>query len=290
MTPNRSLIPARKPPQPRLAEGAYSKWSRGVINLWGHLAESLAERSRTEYVSREDIVKTWNGLLGTLSLPAVLARVSALITRGQASYWRSILKTLPPAYDARELRRAWVQENTALWDKLGSELADRLAEALAQPRTDAKSVAVTRAVNKARKENVALISGLDVKQTLQLGSVFKSAQAQGVRHETLIEQVQQITGYGQSRSRLIARDQTTKHNAAVQEAQARAAGITEYTWVCVRDEATRKMHKALDGTVHRYDQPPVTNPQGDRNNPGEDYQCRCSAMPVISLFAGLSDE
>jgi uncharacterized protein with gpF-like domain len=50
------------------------------------------------------------------------------------------------------------------------------------------------------------------------------------------------------------------------------------------------MHRALEGTVHSYNDPPVTNKQGDRNHPGGDYQCACQAEPVIDLFAGLSDD
>ncbi len=261
-----------------------------MITLWQAKALELTERSRTEFVTRAEIDTAWGELVRGAGLASTLARVSTEIGRTQATYMRSLLKRPAPGYDAGNMRREWLRENFELWDKLGAELAGRLADALAQPRLDAKPAGITRAVNKARKANVALVGGLDVRQTLKLGEALKAGQEQGVRHETLIETVQQITGYGGSRARLIARDQTMKYNASVQQAQARAAGITQYRWRVVRDEATRSFHKRLDGTLHTWNDPPVTNAQGDRNHPGQDFQCRCSAEPVIDLFAGLSDE
>ncbi len=283
------LVVGKRPPAPRAQEAAYVRWSQGVLAIWAHTARDLLERSRTELVTRADITRAWEQLVSSAGLGAVLVRISGELTNVNRQYFRRTLKTVPPQPDTRHAREAFVRENVELWANLGNELADRLAQALAQTREDAKPAGVTRAVNKARKANVGLVSGLDVRQTLKLGEALKSGQEQGVRHETLIEQVQQITGYGESRSRLIARDQTVKHNAAVQQAQARAAGVTRYRWICVQNEATRPFHKKLNGTVHSYDNPPVTNKQGDRNNPGEDYQCRCTAAPIIDLFAGLSD-
>jgi SPP1 gp7 family putative phage head morphogenesis protein len=282
-----SLIPARRPPEPRAAEARYLRWSKGVMHLWAGLVQGFADKPVAP--TREEVARAWRDLLHVSGLTGVLSLVSREIEKSNATYFRSVLKTNPPRPDPAYARAAWVSENVALWNKLGDELVERLLETLRAPRVDAKA-SVTRAVNAARKANVGLVSGLDVKQTLSLGKLLKAGQEQGVRHETLIESVQAITGYGESRARLIARDQTVKHNAAVLEAQARAAGVTRYRWVTVKDEATRPMHKALDGQTFSFSDPPVTNKQGDRNNPGGDYQCRCSAMVVIDLFAGLSDE
>ena len=43
----------------------------------------------------------------------------------------------------------------------------------------------------------------------------------------------------------------------------------------------REMHKALAGKVFSWDDPPITNEKGDRNNPGQDYGCRCYARPIV---------
>lgn len=282
-----SLIPARRPPEPRAAEAEYMRWSKSVMGLWAGVVQGFADRPVPP--SRDEILDAWRSLLSSAHLTAALTRMSLSIEKANGTYFRSVLRTTPPRPDPAYARGVWISENVSLWIKLGGELADRLLEVLRAPRVDAAR-SVARAVNAARKQNVGLVSGLDVKQTLSLGKLLKAGQEQGVRHETLVQSVQGITGFGESRARLIARDQTVKHNAAVVEAQARAAGITRYRWVTVKDEATRPMHKALDGKTFSFGDPPVTNKQGDRNNPGEDYQCRCQAMVVIDLFAGLSDD
>lgn len=258
------------------------------MSLWAGHVQAFADRPVAP--TREEVLAAWRALLGSAHLTAALTRMSLSIEKANGTYFRSVLKTTPPRPDPAYARGVWISENVQLWNKLGGELADRLLEVLRAVRVDAKPASITRAVNAARKQNVGLVSGLDVKQTLELGKLLKAGQEQGVRHETLIESVQSVTGFGESRARLIARDQTVKHNAAVVEAQARAAGITRYRWVTVKDEAVRTMHKALDGQTFSFGEPPITNKQGDRNNPGEDYQCRCQAMIVIDLFAGLSDE
>jgi len=166
---------------------------------------------------------------------------------------------------------------------VGREQIEKIMASLAQPRADAGADPSTR------RSNVDLITGINEKQRARLVGLLEPAQRTGVRHEDLIKEIQDIVGTGKSRATLIARDQTVKHNAATQQAQAKAAGITRYRWRITRDEATRPMHRALDGKEFSYDQPPVTNKNGDRNHPGEDYQCRCQAEPVIDLFAGLDD-
>jgi SPP1 gp7 family putative phage head morphogenesis protein len=123
----------------------------------------------------------------------------------------------------------------------------------------------------------------------QLNSVLSDANARGLRHEEIAKTIQATTGASKKRSKLIARDQTLKYNASVQKAQAQAAGISKYTWSTSKDAAVRPMHKALEGKQFSYDDPPVTNEDGDRNNPGEDYNCRCNAIPVIDLFADLDE-
>ena len=74
------------------------------------------------------------------------------------------------------------------------------------------------------------------------------------------------------------------HRALAEATRAKHAslGIERYTWISSRDQRVRRRHRELDKTVHRWDDPPVSNPDtGRRAHPGEDYGCRCTASPVI---------
>ncbi|WP_199262515.1 minor capsid protein [Paracoccus binzhouensis] len=54
------------------------------------------------------------------------------------------------------------------------------------------------------------------------------------------------------------------------------AGTTaRYVWRCQGDDRVRMTHRANDGRVFAWDDPPTTGP------PGEDYNCRCEAVPYI---------
>lgn len=136
-----------------------------------------------------------------------------------------------------------------------------------------------------RVENLQLIKDVGTEQVQQLNTLFSRAQQTGQRHEELISQVQERLGVGLSRAKLIARDQTTKFNSTVQLAQAKAAGIEEFIWTTSKDASVRPSHKALDGRTFRYDSPPIVD--GEPALPGQPIQCRCQAIPKVSLFEGL---
>jgi SPP1 gp7 family putative phage head morphogenesis protein len=140
-----------------------------------------------------------------------------------------------------------------------------------------------------RRRNVDLIKNAGHDMVADLNTTLAEANARGARHEEIARTIQERTDVGESRAKLIARDQTLKYNSSVHTAQAAAAGVTEFTWSTSHDGAVRPTHAHLDGQRFRYDDPPVTNDDGDRNLPGEDYQCRCVAIPVIDLFDGIED-
>ena len=94
--------------------------------------------------------------------------------------------------------------------------------------------------------------------------------------------VMERLGVAERHAQFIARDQIAKLNGRITEATQVAAGVTEYTWRAVHDQRTRPDHAALDGTTHRWDDPPVVDQRtGRREHPGGDYQCRCFARPII---------
>jgi SPP1 gp7 family putative phage head morphogenesis protein len=59
-----------------------------------------------------------------------------------------------------------------------------------------------------------------------------------------------------------------------------ALGIERYKWVTRGDGRVRQSHRRLSGTIQRWDRPPRISP-GRRGHPGDDYNCRCIAVPVM---------
>ena len=151
-------------------------------------------------------------------------------------------------------------------------------------RTDAPS-SVESELAEALFYNVRLIRTIAPTLLDQVQETVGEGYRAGLRVEDLSKQIAERFGVAESRANLIARDQTGKLNAKLTETRNREVGATRYVWQISGspegDGRVRDMHAELDGQTFRYDDPPVTNLQGDRNNPGEDYQCRCSALPVL---------
>lgn len=135
------------------------------------------------------------------------------------------------------------------------------------------------------RDNVALITSIAPTALTQVQEVIGEGFRSGLRVEDLAKRIEERFGVAESRATLIARDQVGKLQGQLTEARNREIGATSYVWQVSGapdgDERVRDMHRELQGQTFRYDDPPVTNPQGDRNNPGEDFQCRCNALPVL---------
>lgn len=136
------------------------------------------------------------------------------------------------------------------------------------------------------RENVDLITSIPMQQLDQVERVISEGVSAGTRVETIRKQVEERFQVSESRAELIARDQVGKINAGLNQVRQENIGVTSYTWQSSNDERVRPRHAELDGTKHRWDDPPITNDQGDRNHPGEDYQCRCNSVADID---GLLD-
>jgi len=145
--------------------------------------------------------------------------------------------------------------------------------------TESRSVKL--ALARFERENVALIRSIATDILPDVRKVVRAAHRAGTRPKDLAALLVERTGVAQSRADLIARDQTLKANSALTQIRHKEAGVERYAWGTSRDERVRDMHAALEGRIFEWSDPPITNEQGDRNGPGEDYQCRCVAIPVF---------
>jgi SPP1 gp7 family putative phage head morphogenesis protein len=130
--------------------------------------------------------------------------------------------------------------------------------------------------------NARLITVMGDEVIQDLAARLRDEWARGARWEEIRALVQDRLGVGRSRAELIARDQVLKLNADLTAERHRAVGVTKYRWSSSRDERVRASHRALDGTTQSWANPPIVDPRtGRRDHPGQDYQCRCVAMPVF---------
>jgi SPP1 gp7 family putative phage head morphogenesis protein len=243
----RELAPA----EPRIERALYIRWVNAVFTLWQH---KVADRLD---LSRQDGQRTD-------ATPRILLDID-WDTLVDESGLKDVLDKIARSMNGRT-----------------SSYFEKILRTNPPPIGD-----IAQRIAAFRKANIELVKNAGHDMVADLNETLADANAKGERHEVIAKRIQERTGVGASRAKLIARDQTLKYNASVQQAQAEAAGVNEYTWSTSHDGAVRPMHKALEGKRFSYDDPPVTNEDGDRNAPGEDYNCRCVAVPYISLFEGI---
>lgn len=122
------------------------------------------------------------------------------------------------------------------------------------------------------------------KEIVELREKIERNVMKGNRYERMISTIRKSYGVSQNKAKFLARQETGLMMAQFKSARYQAADVNEYIWTCVLgspNHPVRPMHKDLDGKIFRFDKPPITAEDGRRNNPGEDYNCRCMARPIV---------
>jgi len=131
-------------------------------------------------------------------------------------------------------------------------------------------------------DNAKLIEDIPNKTIRQIQKLVVDALMSGKNQEDMTDDIKTImedrTDVTDSRARLIARDQVAKLNGRFTQERQTDAGIDSYVWRTMEDERVRETHDAVDGQTFAWSAPPE---ETDNNHPGEDYQCRCYAEPVL---------
>ena len=103
--------------------------------------------------------------------------------------------------------------------------------------------------------------------------------------------IQKQLGTSKSYARMLARDQLGTLNSQIMQEEQKSMGCTKYKWKTKHDSRVRESHAELDGKIFSWDNPPemwIITKSGRRSSgrfchPGEDYQCRCVAVPVFDV-------
>lgn len=133
-------------------------------------------------------------------------------------------------------------------------------------------------------ENVNLISTLPDESLDEMQSIVEEGFLEGKSNRDIVKDIQERYGASRNKARFWAVDQLAKLNASIAQQQQTECGVEEYEWSSSRDARVRDRHRELDGTVQRWDTPPIVDEKtGRRAHPGEDYRCRCVAIPIFKF-------
>jgi len=84
-----------------------------------------------------------------------------------------------------------------------------------------------------------------------------------------------------ARAELIARTETARTASVLTQARAQHIGAEQYIWKTAGDWKVRPSHKKLNNTVQRWDEPPLSDPPDYHAHPGQIFNCRCVALPIV---------
>jgi SPP1 gp7 family putative phage head morphogenesis protein len=105
----------------------------------------------------------------------------------------------------------------------------------------------------------------------------------GARTDKLARLIEARWGVSKRKAKFLADQETSLLVSNYREQTYKRIGVSRYMWSTARDERVRPEHRALDGKIFAFDQPPPSGPHGEHQNPGEPYGCRCTAVPILEL-------
>lgn len=118
----------------------------------------------------------------------------------------------------------------------------------------------------------------------RLRSKVSDQVAKGFRADETSKVIQAEFGVTKNKAKFLARQETSLLVSAYREQKYTAAGYNEYIWTTSHDERVRQSHKDLNGRKFAWTSPPVVDPAtGRKGHPGQDFNCRCIAIPVIRI-------
>lgn len=152
-----------------------------------------------------------------------------------------------------------------------------------------------RKISEEWQDNLQIkIKDFTEEQILELRQRVRACYFSGNRYGSLIGVIRDSYGVSDRKAEFLARQETNLLTAAYQGNKYVEAGFPHYLWRAVAGTAehpTRKRHQELSrmsdrGITFAWADPPWTTEEGEPkryNNPGQDYNCRCTAIPVAAV-------
>lgn len=221
-----------------------------------------------------------------ISLSQFPPEIRDALARGSAAEQEAINKMQAKAKElasqaiivpaAEELSRSTLQDLHKQFEKLTPEDLQIPVEMNAE---------MEEKVRREYTESIHLnINNLSQEMTERLRYRVEQAVGQGMRASDLKEILMAEYGISQNRAKFIARQETSNFVAAYRQVRYEDAGLNEYQWSDSNDPKVRHDHRELNGRIFRWDDPPIVDKAtGRRANPGQDYGCRCRALPVYRV-------
>lgn len=123
-------------------------------------------------------------------------------------------------------------------------------------------------------ENLRLIKSIPTQYVSDLQGKITRAINEGQKATDLVDTIKATYDQPVNRAELIAQDQVGKLHSQLVEERMRFIGVKEYKWRGILDARERPEHRAREGKVFSWDNPPYDG------HPGVPIRCRCYPEPI----------
>lgn len=140
-------------------------------------------------------------------------------------------------------------------------------------------------------ENIQKIKSIPNDTLGSMQKIILDGFREGKTITAIQKEIQKEYSVTRRKAQLLARDQIATLNAQISKLQQEDAGCSKYKWSSSKDSRVRDCHRALDGKIFSWDDPPEMWYEtksgrvytGRHCHPGEDIACRCVAIPVFDI-------
>ena len=164
-------------------------------------------------------------------------------------------------------------------DKLEDRFEEGIAGIIVAPKLTPK---MRENLSELYTENMNLyIKGWTQESIMRLRKRIQKNAFQGYRASSFIKEIEHDFMMSHAKAKFIARQETSLLMSQFREERYKSVGVEKYRWSTSLDQRVRTMHKRLHGQIFTWDNPPIVDEKGHRAHPGQDFGCRCIAIPVI---------
>lgn len=198
---------------------------------------------------------------GMVFLQEALQRYSDLLT----PWARSVAARMITEVAARD-RHAWERVSEQIGRNLRREIA---------------TAPTGEAMRQLLAAQVDLITSIPLEAAQRVHGLTLEGISNGGRAAEIASRIRETSDVTKNRAMLIARTEVARTASVLTQVRATHIGSTHFIWRTAGDAAVRPSHRALNGKAFRWDQPPLCDEPNHRALPGQIWNCRCVAEPII---------
>jgi SPP1 gp7 family putative phage head morphogenesis protein len=238
----------------------------------------VARRAEKQYASKLRTVARYIGAVVSSIDPRTaegIASVQDALTRYAKAVepWARAVGSRMLAEVANRDRRGWQEYTRAMSRALRQEI---------------ESAPTGQAMQGLLDQQVGLITSMPREAAQRVQRLATEARIKGQRPEALVAEIMRTGQVSEAKARTIAHTEVGRAATALTEARMLAVGSTSYIWRTVGgpasnkpggDATVRPSHRAMNGKVVRWDNPPTLD--GLTGHAGALPNCRCIPIPIL---------